>query len=153
LKAVVAVCRCESRWLCKEDRLKESNNVCWAREGSLPLPPSRLSLLHPRLRRHGAARLVARFDGEVWRIRLRIRSVISSVFRRSLPESAKPVKVSSSFIADPAVASGAINTSACRSIDSRVFIMDCGRCATWTDITIPLRVFDVNLSLRRVTGM
>ena len=25
------VCRCESRWLWKEDRLKESNNVCWAR--------------------------------------------------------------------------------------------------------------------------
>lgn len=25
------VCRCESRWLWEEDRLKESNNVCWAR--------------------------------------------------------------------------------------------------------------------------
>jgi len=45
-----------------------------------------------------------------------------------------------------------INASEYRSIDSRVFIMDCGCCVTWTNITISIHVFNVNLLLRGVTG-
>lgn len=30
--------------------------------------------------------------------------------------------------------------------------MDCGRCVTWTNITISIHVFNVDLLLRGVTG-
>lgn len=41
-----------------------------------------------------------------------------------------------------------INASGYRSIDSRVFIMNCGRYVTWTNITIT----SLTLLLRRVTS-
>lgn len=123
------------------------------------MPPSSLStrLFHPTAAAR-SAQLVARFDGlKAERTRLRIRGVISPVFEGPC-RSARSQSRSSSFITVPAVSyrslrvrHDTINASGYRSIDSRVFIMDCGRCVTRINTTIPILVFNVDLLLRGVT--